>query len=309
VAVVVASRNRPEMLKRCLSSLREDLAEGDELVLVDSCSDPDVAATYRELAARHGATLRRADVKGVNRARNLGWTATTAPVLLFTDDDVEVEPGWADAYAQCLAARPEVGFVTGWLGAREDDSGGHGVATTEGTQPRPLTAATRGPLGHGASMAVRRTALEQLGGWDEALGAGGRFRSAPEVDLFDRLFQHRWTGWYEPAARARHEQWRSDRQLVLLHGRYALGMGARMAKLLKTDRPRFRHVVREAWWDWGLKDALTHLRHGRFAWSALALWRMGAFVVGFLDALPTPVVDGHLRPASEHRRPGPDRTA
>lgn len=303
--MVVASRNRSAMLGRCLASVRADLAPGDELVVVDSCSGPEQSAEYARLAQEHGALLLRAERPGVNRARNLGWTATTAPVLLFTDDDVEVEPGWADAFAACFGARPEVGFATGWLGAREDDEGGHGVATLEGNEPRELTARTRGSLGHGASMAVRRSALEGIGGWDDALGSGGRFRSAPEVDVFDRLFAAGWRGWYEPAARARHEQWRNDRQLVLLHGRYALGMGARIAKLLRTDRRRCAHVVREAWWDWGLKDLVVHLRHGRPKWAALALWRMGAFALGFLEAVTTPVVDGHLRPRSEHEAPRP----
>jgi len=248
----------------------------------------------------------RVDRKGVNRARNAGWRVTSAPVLLWTDDDVEVEPGWADAFAACLAARDDVGFATGWLGAREDDESGHGVATTDGETPAALTARTRGSLGHGASMAVRRSALEEIGGWDDAMGSGGRFRSAPEVDVFDRLFHAGWLGWYEPAARARHEQWRSDRQLVLLHGRYALGMGARLAKLIRTDRRRWAQVTREAWWDWGLKDALVSARHGRWKWVALAAWRMGAYVVGFFDAITTPVVDGHFRPRSEHEAPSSD---
>jgi glycosyltransferase involved in cell wall biosynthesis len=305
VAVIVASRNRPEMLERCLRSVHRVLEAGDELVVVDSCSRPDVAERYAGLAEELDARLVRVERSGVNRARNLGWRGTQAPLLLFTDDDVEVEAGWADAFAACFDARDDVGFATGWLGAREEDESGHGVATVDRTTPVLLDARTRGTLGHGASMAVRRTALEGIGGWDDAMGAGGRFRSAPEVDVFDRLFQAGWLGWYEPAARARHEQWRTDRQLVLLHGRYALGMGARLAKLLRSDRRRCAQVTRDAWWDWGLKDALSHARHGRWKWVALAGWRMGAYAVGFLDAITTPVVDGHFRPRSEHEAPGP----
>jgi glycosyltransferase involved in cell wall biosynthesis len=305
--VVVASRNRPAMIGRCLASLRADLSDGDELVLVDSCSSPEAAAEYEKVAREHGAVLVRADRKGVNIARNLGWRATHASLLLFTDDDVEVEPGWADAYAACFADHPRVGFATGWVGAREDDDSAHGVATTEGAESRELTPTTRGSLGHGASMAVRRAAMEAIGGWDDAMGSGGRFRSAPELDVFDRVFAAGWVGRYETSARARHEQWRDDRQLVKLHGRYALGMGARLAKLLRTDRRRFLHVVRDSWWDWGVKDAAGSLRRGRWKWALLALWRMGGFAVGFLDAVLTPVVDGHFRPRSEDDVPRANR--
>src|SRR5689334_19522893 len=100
------------MIERCLASVRADLSDDDELVLVDSCSSPDAAAEYEQVAARHGVRLVRADRKGVNIARNLGCRTTSAPLLLFTDDDVEVEAGWADAYAACFAAHPEVGFAT-----------------------------------------------------------------------------------------------------------------------------------------------------------------------------------------------------
>ena len=95
VAVVVASRDRPDQAARCLAALRRELREDDELVLVDSASEDAVA--YANAAAAHSARLVRVDVKGVNRARNAGWVGTSAEVVLFTDDDVEVEPGWADA--------------------------------------------------------------------------------------------------------------------------------------------------------------------------------------------------------------------
>lgn len=294
VAVVVASRDRPEMVARCLASLRTALRVGDELVLVDSGSrDP---AAYVNAAAAQDARLVRVDAPGVNRARNAGWTTTTAPWVLFTDDDVEVEPGWADAYAERFARHPEVGFQTGWLGVPDGQEGTADVATTEGDTEVVLDLSTRGVLGHGASMAVRRSALEQVGGWDDAMGSGGRFRSSPELDLFDRLLAAGWQGRYVPAARASHDQWRSAQELAKLHFRYALGAGARMAKLRRTDRARLRHVARENWWAWGVQDAWKCLRAGYRRGLVLALLRLVGFGLGYLDARRTPVVDGHFRP-------------
>lgn len=294
VAVVVASRDRPDQVARCLASLRRELRAGDELVLVDSASKD--AAAYANVAAAHSARLVRMDVKGVNRARNAGWVGTTAAAVLFTDDDVEVEPGWADAYAAAFAAHPGAGFLTGWLGAREGQEGTADVATTEGQDERVLDRTTRGVLGHGASMAVRREALVAIHGWDEAMGAGGRFRSSPELDVFDRVLAAGWVGRYVPQARARHDQWRTEQQLAKLHFRYAMGAGARMAKLRRTDPERLRLVAKENWWAWGVRDGWRSLRSGYKRGVLLAALRLLAFGIGYVEARPTPVVDGHYRP-------------
>jgi GT2 family glycosyltransferase len=292
VAVVVPTRDRQEMLARCLASVRAALGEGDELVVVDSASR-DAAAVAR-VAHDHGARLVRCDEPGVDRARNAGWRTVDAPFVLFTDDDVVVDAGWADAFARCLSEHPETAFVTGRVGALDGQDGD--VAVKDEQEPAVLDRSTRGVLGHGASMAVRREALEAVGGWDELLGNGGRFRSAPEVDLFDRLLARGMTGRFEPAAQAWHDQWRSDGEMVHLHWRYGVGAGARIAKLARTDRRRMRVVARECLWDWGFASLLLHLRNHDPRRTLSTLGRMLGYVVGFVGAARVAVRDGHFAP-------------
>ncbi|MCW2779321.1 MAG: glycosyltransferase family 2 protein [Frankiales bacterium] len=294
VSVVVPSRDRPEMLARCLASVRGALRPDDELVVVDSASR-DAAAVAR-VAAEAGARLVRVDLPGVDRARNAGWTVTTHDLVLFTDDDVQVDPGWADAYARCFAEHPECSFATGRIGVPPDQVSEHEVAVKDDPEPAVLDRTSVGSLGHGASTALRRSALVAVGGWDEALGNGGRFRAAPELDLFDRLFASGRTGRYEPAARAWHDQWRTDGQLVVLNLRYGVGAGARLAKLVRTDRPRCRRVAREVLWDWGLASLLLHLRHHDLKRTVTCTVRMLGYLVGFLQAVVVPLQDGHFRP-------------
>jgi len=296
VAVVVASRDRPEMLDRCLASVRRALRPTDELVVVDSASQEQHRDDYAAAAVRHGAVLVRLDQPGVNRARNAGWRASSAPLVLFTDDDVEVESDWAEAYLTCFAEHAEADFATGWLAAPEEAGQSNDVAVLAETAPRVIDRRTRGVLGHGASMAVRRGALEAVGGWDEALGAGARFRAAPEVDLYDRLLHAGRVGRYEPRARARHHQWRTVGQLAALHFRYGLGSGARMAKLARYDRRRLLHAAREAWWAWGLLELWEHVRTRNERRAAIDVVRMAGYVLGFLEALGTPVRNGLFAP-------------
>ena len=271
---------------------------GDELVVVDSASTraDEVHATASEFADR----VVRLERPGVDRARNAGWRAATHDVLLFTDDDVVVEPGWADALARTVVAHPDAGFVTGRIDKPpEGPSSGRDVAIKRDPEPQVFVRTSVVNLGHGASMASRREVLEKIGGFDEALGAGGRFRSAPEVDLFDRVLRAGWLGRYEPASLAYHEQWREMDEIKALDYGYGIGQGARLSKLLRSDRRRLLHATRVALWDWGLHMAWQEYRRGARQLAKASLLRVAGTMLGFLRGLVTPVVDGHFRPRGE----------
>ncbi len=288
LCVVVASRDRPAMLDRCLSSVVQALRFGDDLVVVDSAGrDPEAVAA---VAAKHGARQLRTERPGVNHARNLGWRSGTASLVLFTDDDVEVDAQWAEGYRSSLAPH---GFATGWVGAR--GVGGHRIAVKDDERATVLDRRSPAPLGHGASTAVRREALEAVGGWDEALGAGGRFRSAPESDLYDRLLAGGWTGAYLPSARAWHHQWRSNRQVAWLQLNYAVGTGARLSKLVRTDRARLPHAMRDALWLWGLASVGRGVLARDMTGVGAGVVRLVGYTAGFVLGFTMSVEDGHFR--------------
>ncbi|MEY2430631.1 MAG: hypothetical protein QOC92_356, partial [Acidimicrobiaceae bacterium] len=160
---------------------------------------------------------------------------------------------------------------------------------------------SNGTLGHSANLAVRRWALETIGGFDEAMGAGGRFRSSPEYDLFDRLFAAGWTGRYEPDPRAWHDQWRSRKQLALLDYSYGTGTGARIAKLLHTDRRRARMVAREHVWENGIVRLRRAVRDRYKTGVILTLARLGGTCAGFVRAIAVPVRAGHFSPSPSRK--------
>jgi glycosyltransferase involved in cell wall biosynthesis len=292
VTVVVPTRDRPQQLATCLRSLREALRESDELIVVDSASREPGPVAAAVVAA--GGRLVRCELPGVNRARNAGWRAGQHDVVLFTDDDVEVEPGWADALAAAVQAHPQAGFVTGRILPPPGSTPSRDVAIKREEGPELYDAWSVGNLGHSASLGIRREVLEQLGGWDEALGVGGWFRSAPEADLFDRVFALDLSGCYEPAALAWHDQWRGPRQLVLLEARYGFGNGARLAKLARTDRRRLARAGFDAVGSWGLAAIVSELRRRHFYPALGAVVRLLATVAGFARAIVVPVVDGHF---------------
>lgn len=275
--------------------MRLALRAGDELIAVDSASRDEEAV--RAAAEAHADLVLRVDRPGVDRARNAGWRAAAHDIVLFTDDDVVVDEGWADALAGAVAAHPDAGFVTGRIEKPAGPSATwRDVAVKRDTEPQVFERRSVVNLGHGASMAAPRQALESVRGFDEALGAGGHFRAAPEVDLFDRLLAAGWVGRYEPVALAYHEQWRTIEQIVALDYGYGVGNGARLAKLARADFRRALRVWRVAVWDDGVRPAVDAYRQGARKLAKAALLRVLGTFVGFARGLLTPVVDGHYRP-------------
>jgi glycosyltransferase involved in cell wall biosynthesis len=260
VSVVVPTRNRPAMLERCLASLAQDLGEGDEVIVVDSASADPVAVAA--VAQRYGVRLTRCERAGASLARNTGWRLALHDPVAFVDDDVRVHPGWAAALVAAFDD-PAVSFVSGRIvlpeGQQEAD---RPVAVSHRTEPEALHAGLSGDLGASANLAVRRAALDAVGGFDETVGPGTWAASAEDLDLLDRLFREGLTGWFEPAAIVEHDQWRSRLQLIRLDWGYGKGMGVRLARLGCWDRKRARRLFREAVIDQGLRPVLDDLRNG-----------------------------------------------
>src|SRR3954452_5431744 len=177
-AIVIPTRGRPGYLRVALRSLPSGAAE--VLVVLDG---PDAAsdAVARELGARVIAHDRP---RGLNAARNTALANTSAELVCFLDDDVEVRPGWLEALLRAAGECPEVDVFTGPVFARFED---HPFRTC-GREGAPITFLDLGaedtdaPHAWGANMAIRRAAVERVGRFDE-----GRELYGDEQEWQDRL--------------------------------------------------------------------------------------------------------------------------
>jgi GT2 family glycosyltransferase len=197
---VIPIRDRPELLRRCIASIRAKTRLPDhELVIVDNGStDPDVARYCRELAT--SADVRVVAAPGAfNFARlcNTGAAAATGRVLVFLNNDTQiVDAGWLDELCS-LAIRPGTGAV-GPLLTYEDGTvqsagvllGVNRVATSALAGFAVASAAAREWCSSrrrvsavvGACLAVERAKYLAAGGMDEQFAV-----SHNEVDLCLRL--------------------------------------------------------------------------------------------------------------------------
>jgi GT2 family glycosyltransferase len=168
-AVAIPTQRRASYLEVALTSIvPQARAAGAEVLVIDD--GPDEAT--RAAAARHGARyLTHAGPRGLNAARNSALQATDAALVCFVDDDVEVRPGWLGALLAAAAACPdEVAVLTGPIHARFED---HRFRVC-GREGPPVTFLDLGAADRdcdhawGANMAVRRSAVERAGPFDEA---------------------------------------------------------------------------------------------------------------------------------------------
>jgi glycosyltransferase involved in cell wall biosynthesis len=295
LSVVIPTRDRPDLLRRATASVLAAMGPDDELIVVDSAS-VDADAVSRVVTDPRARVL-RSERPGATVARNLGWRQARHDLVGFIDDDVEVDSGWADAFVGCWERHPDAVFITGRIRI-PPGQGTLAVAVKDDPEPASFGRRDAGLLGHSASLAVPRARLIEVGGFDESLGPGSRFREADDVDLFDRLIAAGGEGRYEPSADATHDQWRRIRQYVVLQHDYGFGSGARLSKLRRSDPARFRVAAREDVWRWGLMVLPSELRRRDWFRAMGSVLRVLGVVRGFLRASFVPVSDGHFRPRS-----------
>jgi glycosyltransferase involved in cell wall biosynthesis len=280
--VVVCTRDRVELLRQALPRIVAVLRPQDELVVVDSAS---VDAGVSVVAVEAGARVLRADRPGLGRARNVGWRAATRPVIAFTDDDCRPDPGWT-AYVEDAFADPVVGFAYGQV--LQGDGGGEPLSVTVSDTPRLVRPGEDAHgLGHGANLACRRSALEQVGGFDDELGAGGRFPAAEDSDVARRLLQAGWSGVFAPRSVVRHDTWRDRAAALRTIYRYGVGAGAAAGKAARLGDGG-RSLRREIW-DEGLRMSARDLRNGYQFGAVACLLRAGGVAVGALRGRRLPV--------------------
>lgn len=265
IAVVVPTRDRPEHLARCLLALDRELLPDDELLIVDSASAGPVRISPPAL---------RLEVPGASLARNRGWRATSAPVVVFVDDDVTVSIGWRTALTEAVR---DVAFVCGRVAVPPSQLGIERPVAVTPDVPEQLLDAGSALRGVSANLAVRREVLESIGGFDEQLGPGTWARAGEDLELMDRLLAAGHVGRYAPGVLAFHDQWRTRRQLLRLDYGYGIGAGARA---LWAGGATGRSLLREALWDNGISTISQDLRGGYQFGVATALIRTAGTVRG-----------------------------
>jgi glycosyltransferase involved in cell wall biosynthesis len=117
VSVVIATRDRPVLLRNAVASVLAQRYPGDvEVIAVFDQSEPEDELARDEVGEHGGArrvrVLRNGRTPGLAGARNTGITAATTDLVAFCDDDDLWLPGKLDAQVARLAEEPELEALT-----------------------------------------------------------------------------------------------------------------------------------------------------------------------------------------------------
>lgn len=247
VGITVATHGRPRSLARTLASLRR--APGDvRILVVDNAPSDDAAQRVVHDAARRDPRVRyrREPRQGLSVARNLALREIGTDVLLFTDDDVEVDPSWILQHAAAFAD-PAVDVTSGpafaaRLDVLDEMLSESLVAWSKGPVERTVSMAVPPPdspifpfspgiLGGGLNFGVRVAAARRAGGFDESLGAGSPLQGGEDCDFFIRMIRQGATLRYRPAAFVWHHHRHAPGDFARQQLGSATGLGAYLAKL------------------------------------------------------------------------------
>lgn len=164
IAVVIPTRDREGRLSMALEALREQTLgrEAFEVFVVrDSSQRGPLAAPPDDLRV---TCLTHTGTSGPTAKRNLGWRATTAPLVAFTDDDCRPAPDWLE---HLLAAAGDGVFIPGRTEADPEE-----LHLLRGLA-RSRVVIGPSPWYPCCNIAYPRGMLERLTGFDESFYFGG----------------------------------------------------------------------------------------------------------------------------------------
>ena len=294
LSVLIPTHGRPVLLRRTLESLAAcRLPEGyRETVVVENGSRDGAEAVVEEIGAAHpDLRLRYLHVEWGNKSHALNAALETVGdgLVVFFDDDIRLEPGVLEAYAE--AARDHDGgvYFGGPFGVDYEERppewllpllplSAQGVCFEQGDRP-----AVGRYLGLNWAAFVRD--LQALGGFSPAYGPGSPTgATGQEYDMQRRLHAAgvapkdvtgAWVWHYVPRQRCSPE-W-------TLHRKYRAGLedglqtrrSGNRVRLLRTSKHAVRSLLSL------VKRTLLRDPEGRFA-SRVSLWRDAGFISGYV---------------------------
>ena len=274
VSIIIPTKDRLELLKQTLASVRVQTYPQWECLVVDDSSTDGTPAAVEQLGGEDPRIrlVRRAGARGgAPVCRNQGFAASRGDYVLFLDSDDLLAAFCLDQRVKVLQAHPEIEFAAfPYIFFRDHPADAQSVQRPFLTAEDDLTRfLTKDNVWNVSGPIWRRTALERLGPWDQTLLSGQEWdltiraltQSIPylkvnEPDWFFRLAGKRYTmgaSWFDPAILAnRHAQL------------FTIALRVQAAGLLTTAR---RHACLAAF----LQESFCLVNGGRWR-DALRFW-------------------------------------
>ena len=176
ISVIVASHQRPNWLRRCLTGLAQ--LDYPTFEIVVAADEMGLSAIADHAAAPNIKTVQSSDAN-ISQTRNRGIAQASGDILAFIDDDAVPEPLWLHFHAKALTltgAAASVGYVRGRNGISfqscaesvDAEAETHCEQSPSREPFVPKLETDRAVKLVGTNFAIRRNVALELGGFDEA---------------------------------------------------------------------------------------------------------------------------------------------
>jgi glycosyltransferase involved in cell wall biosynthesis len=214
IAAIICTHNRDKYLGAAIDSLLIQDCEDFEILVVDNgCTDRTKEVVESRLSNPRLKYIYE-PVLGLSVARNTGARETTSPILAYLDDDAEASPQWLRVLIEAYHNNEKLAIAGGKVTLIWPD----GI-----TPPKWISSDMAAGLGaydlgdsivyidnpnltpRGLNYSMRRTFLEQIGGFDANLGrVGKKLLSNEELYMTELALKNGWQVAYLPDALAAH---------------------------------------------------------------------------------------------------------
>ena len=265
VSVVICTRDRPDSVRETLGSILacEYPADRFEVIVVDNATERDTAVglVASEFASKTPIKVVREPDAGLSNARNKGLEEAAGEIVVFADDDVEVDRNWVATLVAPFQRSPTVGATSGmtlpgtletptqlWIegfGGREASFEVRVFDLAHPPPDRPLFPFTVGEFGAGRNMAFRAELLRRIGGFDPALGPGTVAHDGDDIEALMRVLLNGHSIVHDPAAIVWHAHPAEYEELEQRVWGYGIGLTACLTRALADHPSLFGDLVRK----------------------------------------------------------------
>ena len=200
ISVIVCAHNEARYLPACLHSLLAQTRRPDEILVVNNASTDETRAVALQIPHVRVVDEPR---KGLVIARETGRLASTGDVLVYVDADCRAPLTWLARIEARFAADPALLALSGPYRYYDWDWWGrlliraYDFTLAPATQVLVKYLLRIGTVFYGGNFAVRREALERIGGFDTSIefhgedtNLGRRLFAVGKVGLFHDCFLH-----------------------------------------------------------------------------------------------------------------------
>jgi glucosyl-dolichyl phosphate glucuronosyltransferase len=296
VTVAICTWNRADLLEQTLARMHELRVSKEtswELLIVNNCCTDDTDTVIARHADKLPIRRLHEPRQGHSHARNCAVAAARGDLLIWTDDDVLVDPNWLEAYARAARNWPTAaifgGVIDPWFSRKPPGWILRHLPLIDnifavrqlGTEDRAL-----GPweLPYGANLAFRTSVLREFP-FNTTMGhTGGNLFGGEETELVNRMREAGHRGVWVGTARVRHyiPPERLTEHYVFKYLRAASERECRLR--MPTPGPRLWRAPR---WIWRLfltfqfyRYLLTPLRNEKW----MRMFMKAAYFRGVIDA-------------------------